>query len=692
MPNVVFKDPLHEAEFNRKGYVKVPFLNSAEIAHLKQLFFDTIAESGGPKTAGDVDFENKADITYDFTFIDRNEDYKRKVFDIITKAFQKKADQYLDNYTPIIANYIRKKEGGGEVPMHQNWAFVDEEKYTSVSIWVPLVDSNEENGTLQMVNGSHKRFGKLRGPMIPWELEAIKEKIISMHLTPMHVKAGEGIILDDSIVHYSNINKTPGLRLAIQLIMIPAASGSIHYHLDRNVDKTKVQVLETDLDFYMGFHPWLKPKGKSVIKTKSYAEKKLSYDEFLKALKGARFDQPPAGIQPDSVIPHHLEKFSQKHLTDKMKDLSITHLTNTVAPLFKDAALQAAFEKDGYVKINLLNADQVKDLKHYYQSLQHDHIGEYGFHISLENKNADYINGVFKKLFDAALPELDRVLDNYKAFTASYVIKEAGLQNIVPPHQDWTFVDEALFSSATVWIPLMDVNKNNGALGIIKGSHRVFNYPRASPSPQAKSLLSDHAFNLFPYVEVIDLKAGEALIFNNRTVHASPPNTSGITRIAAGIGITQKNAPLLHYYQRPGAEENIDVYAVDEAFFLSHNNSKMSAYYNKGLAPEGLSKINTFRKAAPALSKAEITAMVSAIDGVSMNTGLMNELAGLYHYNADGTPKTGSNNLSMGNNMATVENTESVNRNIQPPDTRTFFQKYTAANIVAEIKYRLKKV
>lgn len=290
MPNVVFRDPVLEEEFNKNGYVKVPFLSAEEVEHLKKMFFDTIAESGGPKTANDVDFENNGDISYDFTFIDRNTDYKKKVYAIITEAFQKKADQYLNNYTPIIANYIRKKEGGGEVPMHQNWAFVNEEKYTSVSIWVPMVDSNEANGTLQMVKGSHKRFGRLRGPMIPWELEKIKGQIIEKHLTPMNIKAGEGIILDDSIVHYSNINKTPGLRLAIQLIMIPAETSSIHYHLDRNIDKTKIEVLETDLDFYMGFHPWLKPVGKKIIKHESYTEKSLSYADFLSALKRKRFD------------------------------------------------------------------------------------------------------------------------------------------------------------------------------------------------------------------------------------------------------------------------------------------------------------------------------------------------------------------------------------------------------------------
>ena len=343
MPNVVLRDEKLEKEFNEKGYVKVPFLSAEEIEQLKKAFFDTIAESGGPKTSENVDFDSKDEISYDFTFIDKNVQYKKKVFDIITKAFEKRADTYLNNYTPIIANYIRKKEGGGEVPMHQNWAFVDEMKYTSVSIWVPLVDSNEENGTLQMVDGSHKKFGQFRGPMIPWELRNIKKEIIENNLTPMNVKAGEGVILDDSIVHYSNINKTPGLRLAIQLIMIPKESHSVHYHFDREKDVKNVTVLETDVDFYMNFHPWLKPTGVKEIGTLPYTEKNFTYSDFLNGLKEKRFDE--------------VTNNNGTHIKGNKKE---------IAPLFLNPETQAAFDKDGYVKINLLNKEEAEDLKNYY--------------------------------------------------------------------------------------------------------------------------------------------------------------------------------------------------------------------------------------------------------------------------------------------------------------------------------------
>lgn len=661
----VFRDPELEKAFDEKGYVVVPFLSSEEVEQLKQQFFDTIEESGGPRTSEHTDFETKADISYDFTFIDKNVGYKKKVYDIITEKFKARADAYLDEYTPIIANYIRKQEGGGEVPMHQNWAFVDEMKYTSVSIWVPLVDSDEANGTLQIVEGSHKKFGKLRGPMIPWELRGIKEEIVSKHLTPMNVKAGQGVILDDSIVHYSNINKTPGLRLAIQLIMIPKAAASVHYHLDRTKDEHRVTMLETDVDFYMNFHPWLKPVGMKELATLPYREELFSYNDFLKAMKAERFD-----------------KIS-------LRDESIQ--STKAAPLFKSPETQEAFDRDGFVKINLLNAEEVESLKNYYHSLQHAHIGDYGFHVTLDSKDPAYINGVFDKLFTTLVPKLDHVLTDYKPFTASYVIKEAGLQNIVPPHQDWTFVDEESFCSATVWVPLMDVNKNNGALSVIRGSHRLFNEARRSPSPQAKSLFTDHVFAVFPYVEVIDMKAGEALIFNNKTVHASPPNISGITRIGVGIGVTQKNASLIHHYQVPGEDNQVNVYKVDESFFRTYNNSKLSKLYEVGETPGELELLSTYRRNVVPVSKEDITAKITSVPGNVFNTELMKELAGLYHYTLDGKPK--EDNGASG----TTENTGQVQQTTAEPtaeawvDPRSFLEKYSVSNMVAEIKYRLSK-
>ena len=282
-----------EALFQKQGYVQVPFISKEEVAELKQLFFDTLPQSGGQITSSEISAEEHL-ISYDFTFIDKNSDYKRKVFEIIKEYFKPHMEQLLLNYRPIIANYIRKKTNTGEVPLHQNWAFADERKCTTISIWCPLVDSTVENGTLQVVPGSHKKFGEIRGPMVPWELEGIKEEIINNHLIPLETKAGDCVILDDSILHYSPINHTNELRLAIQLICVPNEFPSIHYHMDPAVSNSEVNVLEVTDDFYMEFNPWKKPEGQKVVKKINYQSKSIDVAEYKKRMKAPAFDKQPA--------------------------------------------------------------------------------------------------------------------------------------------------------------------------------------------------------------------------------------------------------------------------------------------------------------------------------------------------------------------------------------------------------------
>ena len=287
----VFIDKKLEKEFQENGFVRVPFLNKEKVDYLKNTFFELVKESGGINVPGEVLGDVNYEVTYDFTFIDKNIDYKKKTFRKINEVFEPIYKEILDNYKPIIGNFIRKKKDAGEVPLHQNWAFADEEKCSTVSIWVPLVDSNVENGTLQVVPKSHKRFGKTRGPIVPWELEEIKGNIIENHLVPLETKAGDAVILDDSIVHYSAINKTEGLRLTIQLILIPNEFPSIHYHMNPSISNEKIEVLEVDHEFYMNFNPWKLPEGEKRIKEVGFNEKPISEKDFIKRIKGPRFDK-----------------------------------------------------------------------------------------------------------------------------------------------------------------------------------------------------------------------------------------------------------------------------------------------------------------------------------------------------------------------------------------------------------------
>ena len=346
--------------------------------------------------------------------------------------------------------------------------------------------------------------------------------------------------------------------------------------------------------------------------------------------------------------------------------------------LFKSPELQAKFEKEGYVKLPLLNGQEVDFLKSYYIHSNFDNKIEGGFHISLDNIDADLVTRVGKEIKKVLQPKTDELFDRGKVFTASFVIKEPGLKNIVPPHQDWTFVDENEFCSVTVWTALVDVTEENGALGVIPGSHKLFNHVRSSPSPQSKSPLADHIFTLFPFVEIVEMEAGETLIFNNKLIHASPPNLTNEPRIAVGIGVTQEEAQLKHFYQVPGSDPaELAIYNVDESFYPWYNNARLSEFYGKGELPFGLAAVGRTERIVPDLSKKEMEDFVMTLEDAKVNTPLMNKLAKLFNYD----PESEEKQQKM--------TSESADRETVEQDDRGFFQKYSIGNIYREMVWRM---
>ncbi|MDG1332109.1 MAG: phytanoyl-CoA dioxygenase family protein [Crocinitomicaceae bacterium] len=347
--------------------------------------------------------------------------------------------------------------------------------------------------------------------------------------------------------------------------------------------------------------------------------------------------------------------------------------------IFKNDELQKQFDEKGFVKLSMLEKEEVENLRNYYIDQEFDNKIEAGFHISLDNQNEELVKEVGSKIKDVLVPKTSELLDDCQIFTASFVIKEPGLQNIVPPHQDWTFVDEDQYCSATVWTALVDVSEQNGALGVIPGSHKIFNHKRSSPSPQSKSPLADHIFTLFPFVEVIDMKAGESLIFDNRLIHASPPNFSDQARIAVGIGITQSEAKLKHFYQNPSSGK-LEEYDVDQGFYTWFNNKRLSDLFDSKKSPEGLNKVGEFERVVPDLSKEEMEARVQELEGVEYNKPFMERLAKLFNYSMDGEQKEAE------------ANQQDVETEIQKEwkDERTFLQKYSLRNILREIVWRFR--
>lgn len=100
-----------------------------------------------------------------------------------------------------------KRMGNNYLDVHRDWNIVDEEKFVSYNLWVPLVDTGLKNGTLGIVKGSHLNCNEERGFNIPNPFLSKTKKFIENSVEPI-LKAGEAILYDHRLLHFSRPNKT----------------------------------------------------------------------------------------------------------------------------------------------------------------------------------------------------------------------------------------------------------------------------------------------------------------------------------------------------------------------------------------------------------------------------------------------------------------------------------------------------
>lgn len=93
-----------------------------------------------------------------------------------------------------------------------------------------------------------------------------------------------------------------------------------------------------------------------------------------------------------------------------------------------------------------------------------------------------------------------------------------------PPHQDWRSMQGSL-NSVVVWVPLMDVSRELGALEIIPGSH-LWGLQESQENAWYRHIegLRDDQY------ESIEMEAGDVLIFSAFLVHRSGNNVTDSIR------------------------------------------------------------------------------------------------------------------------------------------------------------------
>lgn len=235
--------------------------------------------------------------------------------------------------------------------------------------------------------------------------------------------------------------------------------------------------------------------------------------------------------------------------------------------VFNNTELDNELHVNGYTKIRLFHPEDMLGIVNPIKEHDPDFLNkmENRFYSLVEDPSYDIKKAVNDVLQDSVGTVLDKLISSYEPIVFSYVTKGVGEKSILRLHQDWSIVDELHERSFSFWLPLIETNAENGGLYVLPCSHRFdLNIRGGSIHPKFLSRFNDFRKHL----RFVPTKPGEALIFDSRIIHYSPPNNTNQIRASVIAPLVRKG---IQTYLYNGVSGSIKKYQVPRDFYLRYN-------------------------------------------------------------------------------------------------------------------------
>lgn len=149
---------------------------------------------------------------------------------IISNKFQQLLSHIFPNSRFIAGSFLVKPAFEySELNLHQDWSFTDEKKYTPITAWAPIVDTNEESGGMFFLKGSHNLLNNLRSDSYKTPYFSLKE-IGRENVETVIVNKGDILLFNPATWHGSFNNISQEARCTFTCIILPNEAPFYYYH------------------------------------------------------------------------------------------------------------------------------------------------------------------------------------------------------------------------------------------------------------------------------------------------------------------------------------------------------------------------------------------------------------------------------------------------------------------------------
>lgn len=232
----VFKDGHLNHQFLDKGFVILKnFFPKSVAEELARWYEDNL-----PETCSGFHTSIHSSDTF----------HRKRVTQQARRHLDHRLSEILNDYRPVFSSFtVKEPDVNSGFDLHLDWSMVDERKFTSITVWAPLIDITDENGYLYLLEGSHRFHYTIRGGpgLNLWCEKPPTQWSEKYPLRRIKLSKGDVLIYDHRVFHGSVANGSNRRRPAINHTLIPIEANSLHYQFKGH---SKVIAIEVPDDFY----------------------------------------------------------------------------------------------------------------------------------------------------------------------------------------------------------------------------------------------------------------------------------------------------------------------------------------------------------------------------------------------------------------------------------------------------------
>lgn len=236
----------HERQLDRFGYTVLPALPQELLEAVRDAYAELGPAPDDPKMALNWSFHSTA------------RSYKEAVSSRMLQIVDPVLSEVFDRYEAFLTTFIIKWPGANSAfAPHQDPSLVDERHFRGVTAWIPLADTGKrhgvDNGMLHIVPGSHRFSAELRVSDVDrWQFSELEE-LVREHAVAVPMDAGEMLVFDNRVIHYSMPNESEEPRVVLSFGMRPQESSCVI--LRPAGDDGSVALYEVPDEFYLDVLP-----------------------------------------------------------------------------------------------------------------------------------------------------------------------------------------------------------------------------------------------------------------------------------------------------------------------------------------------------------------------------------------------------------------------------------------------------